>query len=220
MSLGNYYYKRKSAYTYNVLTPPDKQALDLAIVKSFLKLNDLDDDENNMLNLLVKSATTMCEKFTKRDLVNKTYVTYRDNFYDNAFLLRRSKVISITSIQYLVSGSWVTLDPATYGLQDVNDFPWVYLKLNQVWPANVDCITQAVKITFVSGYGDCSGINIPEELLNGLLMHVNTLYNNRGDCGGDCSGPMAKIPGAVQALYEPYRIITLSTQERPPLRIY
>lgn len=213
--IGNYYYKRKVAYTYNITTQPLVKAVDMPIVSQFLKLNDLDDDEETLLNMLIDSATQMAELYTGRDFVNKGYTTYRDNFCD--MLIRRSKVVSIDSIQYLLNGVWTTVDPSVYAVQDVNDYPYIYLQQNQSWPSQVDCITQAVKIMFTSGYGDCTGSNIPAALKTGLLMHINSMYNNRADCG--CN-PLATIPADARALYDMYRILKIGTNQRPPLRIY
>ena len=204
--------KRKIAYTYNVTTAAAALAISLTEVKEYLKLDASDTSEDATLTLLIGMATELAEKYTGRDLINKSYTTFRDGFFD-PLELRRAKVSSITSINYLVANVFTLLATSVYGLQDVNDYPYIYLKDNQSWPDNVDILPQAVKIIFVSGYGTTSA-SIPAAIRMGLLQNIAGLYTNRGDCGGDYSGAASGLSANIKTLYNPYRIINIGSYDR------
>lgn len=207
--------QRKIAYTYNLTTAAAALPVSLAEVKAFVKLDATDTSEDTALTYMIEAATALGEKYTGRDFINKGYTTFRGDFCD-PLELRRSKVSAISSINYMVNGAYTLLDSSVYYLQDVNDFPYIYLQNNQSWPDNVDDLPQAVKIIFTSGYG-AAGSNVPSGLKMAILNHITYLYSNRGDCGGDCSsGAAGGLPPAVKSLYTPYRIINIGSYERDP----
>lgn len=207
--------QRKIAYTYNLTTAAAALAVSLVEVKAYLKLDAADTSEDAILTMLIEAATEQGEKYTGRDFINKGYTTFRDGFYD-PLELRKAKVSTIGSISYLVSGVFTALSVSVYGLQNVNDYPYIYLQDGQSWPENLDTIPQAVKIVFTSGYGAASS-SIPSSLKMAILNHVNYLYSNRGDCASECSsgGSGSNLPGAVKSLYSPFRIINIGSYERP-----
>ncbi len=204
--------QRKIAYTYNVTTAAATTPVTLTEVKDYLKLDSADTSEDATLAILINMATELAEKYMGRDLINKTYTTFRDGFVD-PLELRRAKVSSITSISNLVNNVFTVISSSIYGFTDVQDYPQIYLKDNQVWPDNTDILPQSVKIIFISGYG-AAATNIPGAIKLGLLQHINGLYTNRGDCASDCSG--GGINNGVKALYNPYRIINIGSYDRDP----
>lgn len=216
--LGNNSYilnRRKIAYTYNITTASTARPLSLTEVKSFLKIDSTDSSEDAFLIMLIDSATLACEKYTGRDLINKGYTTFRDNFCD-PLELRRAKVSAIGSISYLVNNVFVVISSAIYGVENVNNFPYIYLKVDKEWPIDGDVIPQSIKILFTSGYGSTAS-NVPADLRMGLLNHINAMYSNRSDCGGDCSDANGGgLPGTIKSLYNPYKIISIGSYERPP----
>jgi uncharacterized phiE125 gp8 family phage protein len=203
--------RRKIAYTYNVTTPAANLPLTLAEVKTHLRLDPDDTSEDSYLTILIETAADFGERYTGRDFINKTYTTFRNDFFE-PLLLRRSKVSSITSIQYLINGVLTTVANTVYGLEDVNDYPYIYLKDNQEWPTDTDCIPQSIKIVFVSGYG-ASNVNIPSDIKLALLNHIAFLYENRGDCSGECGGAM--LPANSKTIYDKRRIINIGSYEKP-----
>lgn len=204
--------RRKVAYTYNVTTAAATTPVSLSDVKAYLKLDAGDTSEDAILTMLINMATEIGEKYTNRDFINKTYTTFRDNFIE-PLELRKSKISSISSIKYFLNGILNTIDPSVYALENSNNYPYIYLKDNDLaWPDEYDFIPQCVQIIFVCGYGATSS-SVPSALKLALLQHVNMLYTNRGDCGG-CSDGSA-LPGNLKALYDPYRIINMGSYERP-----
>lgn len=201
------------AFTYNVTTPAVAKPLTLDEVKEQIKI-DLDDtSQDDYLNLLIDAVTLFGESYTKRDFINKGYTTFRDSFCDN-LLLRRSKVKALTSISYLNNGIFNIVDPTTYGFTNVNDFSQIFLQLNKLWPENIDCIPQAVKILFTAGYGD-NPIDVPANIKLALLSHISFLYENRGDCttGCGCDSSGNGLPVTTKALYNNIRILDIGAQD-------
>ena len=200
------YVKYKKAFTYNVTTAPANLPVSLDTVKAYLKLSGSAEDD--ILTMFIQAASEICEKYTSRTLINTTYTTFRDDFNDN-FLLRRSKLQSITSFEYLLNGVLTAVDSSIYGVTDESDYSSIYLKDDMCFPTIDADIPDAIKIVFVAGYGATSA-NIPAALRLALLAHIAFLYANRGDCG-DCGD---KLPATVKAVYNKYKIINIGSPDR------
>lgn len=201
------------AYAYKVTVAASTTPISVTDLKVQLRLDTSDTSEDTYLTNIINAAVEMCEKYTRRDLINKTYVTYRDSFSD-IIEIRRSKLQSITSIQYYDTNNTLqTLDTSVYSITDEADYSAVYLNPGKSWPSTYRK-PQAVKITFVAGYGSLA-TNVPAVIKQGLLMHAAMMYENRGDCGDGASSGCScesSVPSAVQAMYAQFKIIDLSSQ--------
>ncbi len=165
-------------------------------VLKHLKLEDspITDDVISLISV----ANLFAEKVLGRDLTNKTYKTYLDNFPcgDGSIQILKSKLQSITSIKYFVDGVLTTLATSVYLITDSSEYSKIFLNTDQSWPTNVDSRQQAIEIEFVAGYGtDCS--QIPDLIRRGLLAHIISLNEHRGDCDH------ASISKQALALYQP-----------------
>lgn len=165
------------AYTYRVTIPPADLAVSLELAKSHLKVTSKYEDD--LITMYLEAAITYAEEFTRRDLLTRTYQTFRDGFYE-PIELRKSKLQEITSIEYLENGSWLTLSSDIYYATESDDFSQICLKVGKLWPTNVDLQKQSVRITFTCGYGTASAISSNWKLA--ILNHLSYLYANRGDC--------------------------------------
>ena len=178
--------EKKKAYTYNVSTPPAERPLTLTQVKNHLKISLLDTSQDDYLYLLIDSAALYFEKYTNRILINTGFTTFRDDFHHCFLELRRSKVQTVDSIEYLKDSVFTLIDPSVYYFTDVNDYSEIFLNENECWPTDIDCVKQAVRIIFVAGFGPDETF-IPADIKVGLLNHIANTYSNRGDCGCDDS---------------------------------
>lgn len=197
------------AWPYTVTLGPVTLPLTINEVKEHLRLDKTDTTENALLKVLIIAATEYAEKYTKRDFITRTYETLRDCFL-NTLEIRRNPIQEITKVEYLQSGILVTVSTDVYFLAISNTFPHLTLKENQVWPTDEDQQEQAVKITFKSGYGNTSS-SVPDSLREGLMQHIASMYENRGDCDSRVSGTssaMAQkfLPIDAQLIYDMYRI--------------
>lgn len=171
--------------------------------KQFARITTEDFDSS--IAALIKSVTKIAENITGRDLINKTYKGYLDCFpcsQHQGIEIRRSKLQSITSIQYLKEMVLTTFDSSNYYFTDKQEFSTIYLEEDKLYPLDVDNKRQAVEILFVAGYGDDS-CDIPEDFKQAILSHINLLHKNLGDCPEDKS-----ISDQAAELYAPYIVST------------
>jgi len=144
------------------------------------------------------------EKYTGRDFINKTWKTYLDKFPSDCteVVIAKSKLQSISSIQYYLDDSLTSVSSSVYYITDESEYSSLLVKSGQSWPSNEDDRKQAVIITFISGYG-ANPTDVPEGIKVAMLAHIANMYENRGDCI-DCDGAFKDSKAA--SLYSPYRI--------------
>lgn len=204
---------------YSLVTGTSTLAVSLTNVKEWLKIPSSLTVDNNLITALILAATGYFEKITGRDLIIKTYKTYLDDFpcidglnyytgisslapqyHDNGIVLRKSKLQSITSIQYYKNGVLTTWDSSNYYITDLSDYSAIYLVAGKEFPTDVDIRKQAIIITFVAGYGS-SDASVPEDVKQALLQFIAYLYENRGDCAS------SKDMMAAMDLFSQFKII-------------
>ena len=213
------------AASYFVTVPVGTTPVTVAEFKAWAKITNTAEDA--LITLILQRVTEQAELYTKRDFINKTYVTYRDIFGDGGenpsfagypamnyamslntpISLRRSQLQSVTSVKYYSDNVLTTLSSAAYYIIRKQDFGMIQSVDGAAWPL-VDDRNQAVEITFVAGYG-ATAASVPPSLRSALLAHANQVYANRGDCDVDspdsCSCSLA--PSAAKSAYNQFRII-------------
>jgi uncharacterized phiE125 gp8 family phage protein len=162
---------------YILLTDSASEPVSLSEAKTHLRIDT--NDYDNILTPLIKTARNLAEEYTARDFINKTWELYLDCF-QNGLEIEKTKLQSITSIQYLSNGTLTTLDSSKYYFTKSSNYSKIYLKDSEIFPSH-DNIRQAIKITFVSGYGTTAS-NVPQGLKTLLLQHIAYLFENAGDC--------------------------------------
>ncbi len=186
---------------YNVVTAAASLPITLAQVKEHLKLDPDDTSQDTYLTILIQSATTFAEKYTKRTFINTTFETFLSDFCYK-IELRRSKAHTISFIKYLKDDVLTTVATSVYYLTDENDFAHILIVNGQSYPTDADINVQAVTIQFVAGYG-ADATFVPDELKLGLFNHVASMYENRGDCSNATS---MFLPALSRAIYDQFRI--------------
>ena len=116
--------------------------------------------------------------------------------------IRKSKLQSITSIEYYKDDVLTTVDSSIYYFTDESDYSTINLKATEAWPNDADNRKQAIKITFVSGYG-ATAADVPQGIKSAMLAHIANMYENRGDCI-DCDTAFKNSKSS--SLYAPYRL--------------
>jgi len=186
------YYKQDQVQLkdYILLTGAKASPVSLDQVKTNLRIDG--DDFDAQLLSLISVATAYGENTTGRDFINKTYKGFLDCFPDSScrsIEIKKSKLQSITSIEYYIDGILTIFDSSKYFITESPDFAKIYLNEDESWPA-VDRRPQAVVITFVAGYGDDS-CNVPSGIQQAILQNIAYMFNNAGDCS-DVSDPIFK----------------------------
>jgi uncharacterized phiE125 gp8 family phage protein len=199
-------------YTYDVTDEPAPPYIPLALIKQHLRMIPSDTSEDDYLTLLSNVVYKYAEKYTKRTFLTTQFRTFRDTFLGCCFVIRRSPLQSIESIEYLIDGVWLTLSTDLYYYTLENDFSRILPthNTNDYWPLNIDCRQQSIRIDFTAGYGD-DYTSIPPDLSLAMLQHIARLYESRGDC--DDAGCSAALPATSRAIYDIYRIRDITGQE-------
>lgn len=203
---------------YTLLSSAAAPALDLATVKDYLKVPRSLSADDSLIIAMTETASSIFEKVTGRNLINKTWKTYLDNFpsrnslyyysgvsnlipqyNDNGIKLRKSKLQSITHIKYYIDGVLTTFPNTDYYFTDLPDYSSIYLVDGKSFP-RVDSRKQAIVITFISGFGSAT-CDIPIDIQNALLTAISYQYENRGDC------PNMKDMVASTQIFDQYKVI-------------
>ena len=198
------------AWPYIVTVAPTGLPLTVDEVKDHLRIDQDDKTQDTLLKILIKTATTFAEKYTKKDFITRTYETFRDSFYDN-LELRRSPLQSVTTVEYLKDDVLTTVSADVYFATNSNTYSRLALKVGQVWPTDVNARAQAVKITFKTGFGNTLE-SVPDELREAMMQHIAAMYENRGDCddnrvSSSLGGSAQKLlPVDAQLIYDQNRI--------------
>jgi len=82
----------------------------------------------------------------------------------------------------------------------------IILQYGAVWPFDTQ-IAHSIYVEYTQGYADAS--SIPAPLKHGVMVMAAALWSNRGDALDQPTDVM-QFP-AVKSLYDPYRVLTVST---------
>ena len=213
----------RRAFSYKVTVAPAGLAVSLANFKAHAKTTANEPD--SLLTIYLKSAIDYAERLTRRDFINRTYVTYRDSFpgrygYDHGvgvydhpvdfgnagFEIRKSKLQSVTSVEYLKEGVLTLVDSAIYYVTDETDYSKILTLPNKSWPGDHDDRLQSVKITFVAGFG-AADTDMPDWVSDAVLLIATSMLENKGDCADELSESM--VPMAAKRILLQNRIENL-----------
>jgi uncharacterized phiE125 gp8 family phage protein len=175
---------------YILITPAASFPITLQEAKDYLKISGSDQDAE--ITQLIATATDIGERITGRDFINKTYTGFLDCFPNDCVGLeiRKSKLQSITSIQYYLDDVLTVFNSSNYYTTQSNSYSSIYLNDSSNYPST-DTRKQAVEITFIAGYGAIAE-DVPETLKKAILTHIAYLFENKGDCDGCGSDSVAK----------------------------
>jgi uncharacterized phiE125 gp8 family phage protein len=196
-----YLYQPKPVAPTNYVLSVDAEVAPIALTEVKDHLRICHDDFDDQLIDLIMTATEYGEKITGRDFINKTYITYLDCFpaCDLPIKIQKSKLQSITSIQYYVNNVLTTLDAGQYYITDEADYATINLFDGNSYPTDEDARKQAVVITFVAGFG-AAATDVPEAIRRAMLGHITSLFENPGDCADDCGA--GALPDQSKTLYK------------------
>ena len=151
---------------------PINEVLELAEAKDFMRILEIDDD--SQITAMILSAREYAENYTNRQFITATYELYSDCFIQD-MQLPKSPIQSITSVEYMdEDGVYQTLSTDDYYIYGENGVSKIYF---EDMPTHKDR-KNAIKITFVAGYGDNSSY-VPSGIKSYLLVMTSTLYENR-----------------------------------------
>jgi uncharacterized phiE125 gp8 family phage protein len=167
--------------------------------KSHLRIDSSDDD--SYISALVGAARNIAENYTNRSFYTQTWVMTLPYFPYGSIELKRGEVQSITSLKYYDSdNSLQTWDATNYRLDNSSDIGLI--EPSDGWPSNVYERSNAVEITYITGW--TSHTLIPSAIKQACLLIIGHLYENRQDVV--IGSQVNEMPQASKYLLDPYRI--------------
>lgn len=181
-------------------TAPTTEPVTIAGAKSHSVVEITDDDA--LVSGFITQAREHIENDTNRALITQTWDYYLDGFSD-VMRIPKAPLQSVSAITYVDSdGATQTLSASIYTVDAYSDPGRVVLAYSQSWPTTRD-IPNAVKITFIAGYGAASSVPSPIKLAINLLF--SDWYENRLDSS---VVNLSSVPNGVESLISAYRIKT------------
>lgn len=215
---------------YQIVTDYTALPVDLAEVKNALKLDVSVTTDDAFLFGLIRTATDACQEYTGLSLLTQTWKLFLDCFpvkpmewwdgvregaliteYRSFIPINKSPIQSVTHLKTYSDSDVATTFAATNYYVDTASKPGrLVLRNTAIWPTDILRVANGIEIQFIAGYGDTQNA-VPHGLRQGILIHVCSMYENRGDMLGP-DGKIADIPpipaGAI-LLYNQKRIMRL-----------
>jgi uncharacterized phiE125 gp8 family phage protein len=146
-------------------------------------------DDQTLVTGLITVARIYAENYMGMTLVPRDIEA---TFYWQCgrLYLPRGPVNSITSI---VDANSITIDPSTYRLRKYGNADAVFFTGSMP--------LAPISVTYAAGFS-----TVPQDICQGILLHVGQLYENR-EAGNDKG--QTDIAHGLQAIYDQYRIVPI-----------
>ena len=193
-------------FPYEEQSRADILPVSLAVAKAYLSIALLDTSNDVLITSLLKAARNVFETQTNRSLTEITYKTYRDNFNNKCFEIRKLPLMSISSVKYYDEDDALqTVAIANYYTQTTSGYSFIVFKDDFSIPFLSDDIGWPIEIIFKSGYTSTVD-TLPEDIANGLKAHVAYMFENRGDCSNSISNAIGVLPILTKLAIRTYKI--------------
>lgn len=171
------------------------EPVSVAEAKSHLRVDH--DDEDLLIGSLITAARQLAEGEMQRTLIATTWQMTTDVFGD-ALRLEWPRVLGVEVLQFLdADGVLVTLDPADYTLDNLNDVAPAYLVPSKgcAWP-ETSAEINAVRVRYAAGYG-YSAADVPQAIRQWILLHVGAFYEHREAVAGKAMTALPYLCGLL-----------------------
>lgn len=190
----------------SVITPPSFEPITLTDAKQHLRYDY--DNENALIETLIKAAREWVESYTGRALVEQT-LEYAIDSYPDELRLPRPPIIEVESFKYTTADGTLTAIVADQYTLDVSAAlqPRIVPAYNVSWPATRSQ-PSSLRIRYKAGYAregsPTDHDTIPASLRAAIKLLVGHWFKNRESV---VIGATAnEVPIAAQALCDPYRV--------------
>ena len=164
---------------YKVVTAPTVEPFETAFVKTWLKIPASVTAEDTIVAQLIIAARSWAEQGTGRALMTQTIEEYFDCWPVCGVRLSVAPIQSVSSIQYLSGGSYVTWNSANYNTDLVTEPCRITLKNTGQIPNYDSATTNVIKVTYVAGHTATTAI--PRTTMQSMLQKIAFMYENRED---------------------------------------
>lgn len=209
---------------FRVITQPALEPITLEEAKAHLRVEHTADDD--LIGALITAARELAEGYQGRALIDQTIEFYLDEFPAESTTTRpvgpetayaqpaatvRAEIelphpaSSVTHIKYYdTDGTEQTLNSALYQTDLVSEPARINPAYGESWPATRQSRMNAVKVTYVAGYGD-EASDVPAITRSAIKLLVGHLYEHR-EAASDAD--IRDIPWGITTLLNRHRIKT------------
>lgn len=147
-------------YRIQQVTAPAAGPVTLAEMKEWLRVDH--SLEDSRIQVALDAAVRWCEDQAERAFVKRRVRALLDAFPDagGAIELPLPRAIEVYFVKYYDdAGSDITLDPATYILDDVSEPGLLCLAPTKTWPSAQAGRVNGVRVEYEAGYGDPAAVD-------------------------------------------------------------
>jgi uncharacterized phiE125 gp8 family phage protein len=179
------------------VTLPTAEPVSLEKAKAHLRVDH--EDEDSLIEDLIRTAREQVEAYTGLALTDATYEVRYGSFTD-PMMLPAAPITQVVGVTYMdPEGVNQILSPLVYWLDDHPIHPRLFLAPSQSWPSTISR-PNAVRVQFKGGYAE--GM-MPAGLKQAMLLLIGHWYENREQT---ISVQNYEIPMGAFALMDPHRI--------------
>lgn len=150
------------------ITPPAALPISLDEAKHFLRV--IEDDDNDLITLMIKSATEHVENYTNRQLMEATFELVNNCIYQD-MQINKTPIKTIDKIEAMdENGAYQLVAPTDYYM--FMDYGQARIHF-ETFPQYKNDL-RAIKITFICGYD-----TVPTAIIAYLKVLISTMYENR-----------------------------------------
>lgn len=186
-----------------LVTAPTLEPVTLPEAK--LHVRELSDDQDSLIENLIKAAREEAEAYTGRAFCTQTWKLTRRNF-PCEFVLPNPPLVSVTHVKYYdADGTLQTIDSSDYRVTATSEPGCIEPAYGEAWPTPRD-ISEAVEVQYVAGYSGTAATsvtNTPQGIKHAILLMVGEWYEHRENAS---AMNLKEISLAARRMLEKYRI--------------
>jgi uncharacterized phiE125 gp8 family phage protein len=162
-------------YNLNLIEPPISEPITLSEIKLWLKIEDSETADDNVLQSLMKWARQYVEAYTKRALYTQTWELV-SNYAFSPVNFPLGMLQSVSSVKIIKDNESETIEDANKYTVTLGDSGKLFLKNGNTW-ASGGRGSDSFKIKFVCGWSNI--VDIPEMFKIVIKQLVAYKYENR-----------------------------------------
>ena len=175
-------------------TDPATEPVTLAEMRLWLKIDDGDTADNDIIESLIATARQKAEQYTNRSFIDQSW-TIRYNVPCDSFRLPKPPLDSVTSINIIADDGTATLQSSDDYQVIAGEASTVFLESGNTWTSSTRPYGQMV-VVYKSGYSDDAD-DLDDSLKTTIKQLTAYFYENREE---------TKIPKFIESALNNYKV--------------